>query len=81
LPNAQQRDGLDFTLHPADHLVGMWRDEELFLVLTQEEAWELMSRCLNSVDPDNDVSKVVLRKLARILQCAQLETKDADKAA
>lgn len=52
----------------------MWREEELFLVLTQEEAWELMSRCLNSVDPDNDVSRNVLRKLARILQCAQMET-------
>jgi hypothetical protein len=51
----------------------MVRDEELFLVVTQEEAWELMSRCLNSADPDNDVSKGVLRKLARILQCAQME--------
>lgn len=51
----------------------MWRDEELFLVLTQEEAWELMSRCLNSSEPDNDLSRVVLRKLARVLQCAQLE--------
>ncbi len=64
----------------AENLYGMWRDEELFLVLTQEEAWELMSRCLNSVDPDNEVSKNVLRKLARILQCAQLEPKD-EKAA
>lgn len=51
----------------------MGRDEELFLVVSQEEAWEIMSRCLNSPDPDNDVSKGVLRKLARILQCAQLE--------
>jgi hypothetical protein len=51
----------------------MGRDEELFLVVSQEEAWELMSRCLNSPDPDNDVSKGVLRKLARILQCAQLD--------
>lgn len=64
----------------AENHYGMWRDEELFLVLTQEEAWELMSRCLNSVDPDNEVSKNVLRKLARILQCAQLEPKD-EKAA
>ena len=64
----------------AENLYGMWRDEDLFLVLTQEEAWELMSRCLNSVDPDNEVSKNVLRKLARILQCAQLEPKD-EKAA
>ena len=55
------------------HLYRMWREEELFLVLTQEEAWELMSRCLNSVDPDNEVSRNVLRKLARILQCAQME--------
>jgi hypothetical protein len=53
---------------------GMGRDDELFLVVSHEEAWELMSRCLNSSDPDNDVSKGVLRKLARILQCAQLET-------
>ena len=51
----------------------MWREEELFLVLTQEEAWELLSRCLNSTDPDNETSKVVLKKLARILQCAQME--------
>lgn len=54
--------------------VVMGRDDELFLVVSQEEAWELMSRCLNSADPDNDVSKGVLRKLARILQCSQLET-------
>jgi hypothetical protein len=65
----------------AENLFWMWREEELFLVLTQEEAWELMSRCLNSVDPDNEVSKTVLRKLARILQCAQLENPAADKAA
>lgn len=52
----------------------MWREEELFLVLTQEEAWELLSRCLNSTDADNDISKVVLKKLAKVLQCAQLET-------
>lgn len=51
----------------------MWRDEELFLVVTQEEAWELMSRCLNSADPDNEISRAVLRKLARILQVAQME--------
>lgn len=64
-----------------ENLTWMWREEELFLVLTQEEAWELMSRCLNSVDPDNEVSKTVLRKLARILQCAQLENPAGDKAA
>jgi hypothetical protein len=51
----------------------MWREEELLLSLTQEEAWELLSRCLNSTDADNEISKVVLKKLARILQCAQLE--------
>jgi hypothetical protein len=51
----------------------MWREEELLLSLTQEEAWELLSRCLNSTDADNEISKVVLNKLARILQCAQLE--------
>jgi hypothetical protein len=53
------------------------REDELFLVLTQEEAWELMSRCLNSVDQDNDVSRAVLRKLARVLQCSQLELPEA----
>ena len=52
----------------------MGREDELFLVVSQEEAWELMSRCLNSAEPDNEVSKGVLRKLARILQCAQLDT-------
>lgn len=51
----------------------MWRDEELFLVVSQEEAWELMSRCLNSTDADNDLSRSVLRKLARVLQCAQMD--------
>jgi hypothetical protein len=55
----------------------MWREEELLLVLTQEEAWELLSRCLNSTDADNDVSRVVLKKLARVLQCAQMEQKQA----
>lgn len=61
--------------------LGMWRDEELFLVLTQEEAWELMSRCLNSSEPDNETSKAVLRKLARILQCAQMEPEIDKRAA
>jgi hypothetical protein len=51
----------------------MWREEELLLALTQEEAWELLSRCLNSTDADNDVSKSVLKKLAKVLQSAQLE--------
>lgn len=51
----------------------MWREEELMLVLTQEEAWELLSRCLNSTDVDNETSKTVLKKLARVLQCAQME--------
>ena len=60
---------------------GMWRDEELFLVLTQEEAWELMSRCLNSAEPDNETSRAVLRKLARILQCAQMDPATDQRAA
>ena len=55
----------------------MWREEELLLVLSQEEAWELLSRCLNSSDPDNDTSKLVLKKLARVLQCAQMEQRQA----
>ena len=59
----------------------MWREDELILVLTQEEAWELLSRCLNSTDVDNDVSKVVLKKLARVLQCAQMEQPAGTKAA
>lgn len=58
----------------------MGRDEELFLVISQEEAWELMSRCLNSPDADNEVSRAVLRKLARILQCSQLDSQ-GNKAA
>jgi hypothetical protein len=48
----------------------MWREEELFLVLSQDEAWELLSRCLNSAEPDNEVSRRTLQKLARLLQCA-----------
>lgn len=55
----------------------MWREEELLLSLTQEEAWELLSRCLNSSDPDNEVSKRLLKKLARILQLAQREQANA----
>ena len=51
----------------------MWREEELLLALTQEEAWELLSRCLNSTDPDNDISKAVLKKLAKVLQSAQYD--------
>jgi hypothetical protein len=51
----------------------MWREEELLLALTQEEAWELLSRCLNSTDADNDISKTVLKKLAKVLQGAQLD--------
>jgi hypothetical protein len=47
--------------------------EELFVVLSQEEAWELLSRCLNSSEQDNEVSRQVLRKLAKVLQCSQLE--------
>jgi len=44
------------------------------LVLTQEEAWELLSRCLNSSDPDNETSKALLKKLAKILQSSHMET-------
>jgi len=55
----------------------MWREEELLLTLSQEEAWELLSRCLNSSDADNEVSKTVLKKLARILQLAQREQAQA----
>ena len=51
----------------------MWREDELMLALTQEEAWELLSRCLNSTDADNEISRIVLKKLARVLQCAQME--------
>jgi len=47
------------------------------LVLTQEEAWELLSRCLNSSDPDNDTSKLLLKKLARILQTSHMDSAKA----
>ena len=44
--------------------------EHLLLDLTEEEAWELLSRCLNSTEPDNEISREILRKLAKALQNA-----------
>jgi hypothetical protein len=46
--------------------------EKLLLDLTEEEAWELLSRCLNSTEPDNEISREILRKLAKALQNAPI---------
>ncbi len=36
--------------------------------LSTEEAWELLSRCLNSLEPDTALSKDALKKLADALK-------------
>lgn len=38
------------------------------LSLTREEAWELLSRCLRSEDPDDEAFRNALHKLARALR-------------
>lgn len=42
-------------------------DEVLMLALTKREANELFARCLKSHEEDNDESREVLKKLARLL--------------
>lgn len=42
------------------------------IILTQEEAWELLSRCMNSFEQDNPTSDAALRKLARATQAPLL---------
>ena len=38
---------------------------------TEDEAWELLSRCLNSTEPDSEVSREALGKLAAALKHAR----------
>ncbi len=38
------------------------------LLLTRDEAWELLSRCLHSEDPDDDAFRNALQKLAQALR-------------
>lgn len=46
----------------------MWREEdELVIRLTKAEALDLFSRCLKSLDEDNDESRRVLKKLAHAI--------------
>ena len=38
------------------------------LLLTRDEAWELLSRCLHSEDPDDDAFRNALSKLAQAIR-------------
>lgn len=38
------------------------------LLLTRDEAWELLSRCLHSEDPDDEAFRNALSKLAQALR-------------
>ncbi|HMS55066.1 MAG TPA: hypothetical protein PKA27_06660 [Fimbriimonadaceae bacterium] len=46
----------------------MPKDREVCVRLSTEEAWELLSRCLNSLEPDTALSKDALKKLADALK-------------
>jgi hypothetical protein len=45
----------------------MNRERAIWLELTKDEANELFSRCLKSLDEDNDLSRSILQKLADVL--------------
>ena len=47
-------------------------ENEVEVGLTREEAWEILSRCLSSVQEDTPVSETALRKLARSIEVADL---------
>ena len=46
--------------------------EDISLTLTQEEAWELLSRCINSSEMDTETSKSAIKKLANCLKAARI---------
>ena len=46
----------------------MLTDGLINLELTSTEAWELLSRCLNSSEADNPASREAMRKLADALR-------------
>ncbi|MCB8932305.1 MAG: hypothetical protein M9921_08575 [Fimbriimonadaceae bacterium] len=46
------------------------RNEMIRLDLSRDEAWELLSRCMRSEEPDDDSFRMALEKLARALRSA-----------
>jgi len=46
----------------------MLREECVTITLTRTEAWDLLSRCLNSAEADTTESKEAMRKLADALR-------------
>lgn len=46
------------------------RNDVIRLELSRDEAWELLSRCMRSEEPDDDSSRNALEKLARALRAA-----------
>ena len=55
-----------------DHFVAMVQSEQNYvLCLTRDEAWELFARCMNSSEPDNDLSNAVLHKLAQLMESTE----------
>jgi hypothetical protein len=51
--------------------VAMEGSDVFLLPLTADEAQELFSRCLRSIEPDTEASEKVLQKLAGILEGRQ----------
>jgi hypothetical protein len=45
-------------------------NEMIRLDLSRDEAWELLSRCMRSEEPDDDSFRMALEKLARALRSA-----------
>lgn len=50
----------------------MREEAQIRVQLTLEEAWEILSRCMNSVEPDNEASDAALRKIAQATQAPLL---------
>ncbi|MBX7132870.1 MAG: hypothetical protein K1X67_09365 [Fimbriimonadaceae bacterium] len=42
--------------------------ETVLVPFTQEEAWEMLARCLASSDPDTPALRSAMQKLARIVE-------------
>lgn len=43
--------------------------EEVYVLLTREEAYEILMRCLQSEEEDTPVFRNALRRLARAIEC------------
>ena len=54
----------------ANNLNVMGREAEITLKLTESEAWDLLSRCLNSIEADTEDGRTAMNKLAKALQAA-----------